>query len=251
MGIVSRETEKERLGFLIEEQLSSWGNEVGWDRVRMLIRYAELLGGYEKANVIGDRGLERIVKRHVLDSLSCSIGDRLAGVRDIVDIGSGGGLPGIPLAILLPAVKVLLVESARRKVTFLHRALRELDLPNVRVWCGRAEDLGRSPEHREAFQVAVSRAVGRLDEVMEYSLPLVERGGLMVAMKREISIEEIQKGERAAARLGGGEPVFEEVRFLPEVGNAGHGVVTVSKVSATPREFPRAPGKARKKPLGG
>ncbi|WP_273844851.1 16S rRNA (guanine(527)-N(7))-methyltransferase RsmG [Rubrobacter calidifluminis] len=223
---------------------------MGSGQLGLLLRYVEILASYERANVIGDRDPERIVKRHLLDSLSCASGGLMDDVRDLVDIGSGGGLPGIPLAILLPQVDVLLVESTGKKAAFMCRVIRELSISNARVWMGRVEELART-RSREGFQVAVSRAVGALDVVLEYSLPLVEIGGMAVAMKGAVSEDELSGGERAAAILGGGRPSVRPVEFLPEVGNVGHRLVLVRKESGTPGDFPRASGRIRRAPLGG
>lgn len=163
-------------------------------------RYAELLGtvGVERG-LIGPHEAERVWDRHILNSVSVAelIG---AGLR-VADIGSGAGLPGIPIAIARPDLSVVLVEPLLRRATFLSEVIDELELSSVTVVRGRAEDAGVRQEHRD-FDVTTSRAVATLDKLTRWSLPLLRGGGLMMALKGERAQAELDEQGRLMASLG-------------------------------------------------
>jgi len=163
----------------------------------------------------------------------------------LADVGSGGGVPGIPLAIARPDAQVTLIESTLKKADFLTRAVDRLGLKNVRVVGERAETVGRGAL-RESFDVAVARALGALSLVAEWCLPLVKIGGKVLAIKGERVTEELPAGERAARLLGGGGVVIHPVK-LPGVEH--HVIAEIGKIAATERRYPRPPGVAKKKPL--
>ena len=157
----------------------------------------------------------------------------------VVDVGSGGGSPGLPLAAARPDLEFVLLESIAWKCRFLEQAAAEF--PNVRVVCARAEEHG-SGVGREAYGAAVARALAPPSVALEWCLPLVALGGLAVLYTGEPDIDALA---RVAARLGGGLP---EAPRIP--GSERRHLVVVRKVAATPAGFPRRPGVARKRPLG-
>src|SRR5918997_6880320 len=163
-----------------KRQLSDWGIEVGVDAEKVLLAYANLLSRYEKANVIGTRDFEEILQKHILDSLSCLLFEPLYEAKRVADIGSGGGLPGIPLAVLLPGAEVTLMEATGKKTAFLRSASEELGLANVRVVNARVEESGREADNRAGYDVCTVRALARLSVVAEYSLPLLRLGGTAI-----------------------------------------------------------------------
>ena len=184
-------------------QLSDWGVYIGPDAEEQLLVYAHLLSRYEKANVIGTTDFEEILQRHILDSLSCLLFLPLYEASRVADIGSGGGLPGIPLAVMLPGAEVTLLEATGKKAAFLRYASEELGLANVWVVNARVEESGREEVHRAAYDACTVRALARLSVVAEYCLPLLRPGGTVVAMKGRLDAEERYEGERALAELGG------------------------------------------------
>src|SRR4051794_29698257 len=125
----------------------------------------------------------------------------------LVDVGSGGGVPGIPLAIVRPDARVLLVESTKKKAAFLRSAVAELGLRNVTVSDQRVEDVARAEEHRERYDVAVARAVAALAWLAEWCLPLVKKGGRVLAMKGQRAADELPAAARAIKYVNGGQPV--------------------------------------------
>ncbi|MDR0360261.1 MAG: 16S rRNA (guanine(527)-N(7))-methyltransferase RsmG [bacterium] len=173
----------------------------------------------------------------VRDSLALL--DHLGGAVSVVDVGSGGGMPGIPLQLARPDLRVTLLESDRRKAAFLVHAAASLDL-TVEVVAERAEDAGRGPL-REAFDAAVCRALGPMPVVAELCLPLVRTGGRLLAMAGQVK----PFGE-AARLVGGGEP---EVLAAPTGARSSGRVIAVPKVAPTPDRYPRRPGVPQRRPL--
>ena len=164
----------------------------------------------------------------------------------LADVGSGGGVPGIPLAIARPDAKVLLIESTQKKAAFLKTTIEELGLKNISVSSMRAEDVGNSSS-RETFDIVTARAVGTMVFLVEWCLPLVKKGGSLLAMKGAKITEELPAALRAIRTLGGGEPKVHPVA-LPET--AHHVVVEIRKVALTSHRYPRSPSSAKGQPLG-
>lgn len=168
----------------------------------------------------------------------------LGDATRVVDVGSGGGLPGLPLKLARPELEMTLIEADQAKAAFLVQAVARLGLRGVEVLAVRAEDAGRDPRHREAYDVAVARAVAALPALAELCLPLVKVGGRLLAQKTRA--EDVQAAARAIATLGG------EVRSVEQAPSAarGHGVVVVvDKVRPTPDAYPRRPGLPVRRPL--
>jgi 16S rRNA (guanine527-N7)-methyltransferase len=235
---------------LLEAQALAWGLRIDEGQRGALMKYAGLLATYDRANVIGTRDLDGILLSHVLDSLGCFLHEPLSRAGSLADVGSGGGLPGIPIAIMRPELSTVLVESTGKKATFLRHAVDCLGLGGVRVANARAEELGRASEHRGAYGAVTTRAVARLSVVAEYCVPMLEVGGSAIVMKSRIDPEELSEGTAAAGTLGAKVAGVVPVLMLPEVGHKERNLVIVEKIRATPRAYPRRPGTAVKKPLG-
>jgi 16S rRNA (guanine527-N7)-methyltransferase len=190
---------------------------------------------------------EEAIDIHVADSLSGLSDARLARAESVVDIGSGAGLPGLVLAAVMPQAQVDMLESVRKKCAFIEHAASELELPDARAVCARAEHWGAG-EGAGAYAAATARAVGRLATVVEYAAPLLELGGILVAWKGRRDTEEESAAERAAAILGM-TPVGAE-RVEPFAGSRNLHLHIYRKESPCPEGYPRRPGMARKRPLG-
>ena len=235
---------------LIEAQAAEWG--VSLDEVLLdgLLWYGRLLASYDRANVIGTRDLERIMLDHVLDSLSCFLHKPLMGAGRLADVGSGGGLPGIPISIVRRDLRTTLIESTGKKADFMRLAAERLALEHVAVANARVEDLGRARKYRGANEVVTSRAVARLSVLAEYCVPLLEVGGQAIAMKGPLEREELEEGVRAAGVLGAKIGGVERVEMLPEVGEKVRNLVIIRKEGETPARYPRKAGMVAKRPLG-
>lgn len=215
---------------------------IGAEREALLRRFLErLLETNRSFNLTAITDPNEAWDKHVLDSLSLLPDLReLAADSSIVDIGSGGGLPALPLAIALPGLRFTLLEATAKKASFLEATARDLGLGNVSVVCDRAENFARGPE-REGFQAATSRAVSRLPVLLELTLPLVAVGGVSLAIKGEQAAQEVEEAENALKVL---KASVEELRRTPT------GVVTrIRKLAATPAKYPRRPGEPKRSPL--
>lgn len=196
---------------------------------------------------------EQVQRRHFLESAALTVALREEGLlpaegqHPLIDVGSGGGFPGVPMKILLPRLSLTLVEATAKKATFLRRLLKELDLGDVQVLPGRAETLAREAPHREAYQLAVSKAVAPLPTLLELTLPFLRVGGVLAAPKGSGVDEELARSGLALALLGG---ILEKVRPLA-IPYARHPqtLVLVRKQSPTPPRYPRRPGIPKKRPL--
>ena len=215
-----------------------------------LLGYGELLASYDKANVIGTRDLDRILLDHVLDSLSCFLHEPLREAGTLADVGSGGGLPGIPIGIVRPELTITLIESTGKKADFLRHAVEQVTAESVEVVNARVEEIGRMQEHRGVYDIVTTRAVARLSVVAEYCLPMLQVGGWVIAMKAGIDGEEYEEGRRAVNALGARVAGTEPVGMLPEGGVKARNLVILVKVRETPRRYPRKVGKAARRPLG-
>ncbi len=168
----------------------------------------------------------------------------LGDARTLADVGSGGGLPGLPLKIARPQLEVTLIEADQAKAAFLVQASAGLGLHGVEVVARRAEDAGRDPRYRERFDVVVARAVAPLPALVELCLPLVRVGGRMLAQKTEK--EDVGAAARAIELLGGS---LQTTAPAPSAARRGGTVVEVSKVAPTPDLYPRRAGVPARKPL--
>lgn len=212
-------------------------------------RYAELLHTWnQKINLTGITSPEDIRVKHFLDSLSCQLVMEGTPHDKVVDVGTGGGFPGLPLKLLYPEMHLSLVESTAKKTAFLSRVVQELGLNRVVVVTSRAEIVGQQPEHREQYDWALARAVALLPVLVEYLLPLVRIGGHVLAQKGESTEEELASAGDAIELLGG---EIKEVRpvELPGVGDKRF-LIVIKKTSPTPDKYPRRVGIPAKRPLG-
>jgi 16S rRNA (guanine527-N7)-methyltransferase len=186
------------------------------------------------------------VAAHVLDALAAVAMLRQEGVRALLDLGSGGGYPGLPLAIALPAERALLVDSIGKKARFLATAVAGLGLADrVEVAAERAETMAVDPRHRERWPAVTARAVAALPELVELAFPLLAPGGLLVAWKRSAIGEERARAMPALVALGGG--TLDILRVAPPA-PAGHVLVVCRKTGGTPSGWPRSPAERVRHP---
>jgi 16S rRNA (guanine527-N7)-methyltransferase len=170
--------------------------------------------------------------------------EHLGDARKVVDVGSGGGLPGLPLKIARPELLVTLIEADQAKAAFLVQACAQLGVTGVEVLARRAEELGRDPRLRESFDLAVARALAPMPVLVELCLPFVRVGGRLLAQKTDK--EEVAAARHAIELLGGS---LDGIVAAPSNARRSGTVITVTKISPTPAAYPRRPGVPARKPL--
>lgn len=235
---------------LLEEGARRWGLDLASEALtNFQTYYEELIAWNERANLTAITDYQEVQIKHFLDSLSCLL--VLAGLPidrwRHLDIGAGAGFPGLPLKIARPQMELVLLEAKKKRVGFLQHLVERLELPEVAIIRGRAEELGQRQGHRERYDLVLARAVATLPVLLEYALPLCRMGGIFLAQKGPDIREELETSQVALRVLGGR---LREVRGLELLHSMGHrNLVVVEKVTSTPEKYPRRPGVPAKRPL--
>lgn len=230
----------------LQEAAESIGVRLDAQQARQMEAFWRLLQEEnQRQNLTGIETDEEAIGKHFLDSLSVLRMTSWPASGRVLDVGTGAGFPGIPLAISNPHLKVSLMESVGKKCQFLEKAARQLEL-SIAVMNMRAEDAGRRPLFRESFDAVVARALAPMPVACEWCLPLVRVGGVFIAMRGAQGMDDLQQAVRAIRVLGG---EVEEVMELDIPGAGRRVLAAIRKRAATPARFPRPGGQARKRPL--
>lgn len=215
------------------------------NEIEKFYQYMKLLLEWnEKINLTAITDESEIIRKHFIDSLTIS--KLIKEDTIVVDVGTGAGFPGMPLAIT-KKVKVTLVDSLNKRINFLNIVKEYIELDNVNTVHGRAEEVGQNEKYREKFDYAVSRAVAPINVLLEYMLPLVKVGGYCLCMKGPKVIDEMQGIENVAEKLGGKYIKLEELEIPGE--ESRKNVIIIKKVESTNKKYPRKPGTPAKQPL--
>ena len=209
--------------------------------------YELLLAWNEKINLTAITEPKEVAIKHMIDSLSCLDEKVFPMGASVIDVGTGAGFPGIPLKIFRPDLKLTLLDSLNKRIKFLQEVVERLELNEVECIHARAEEGARNKALREKFDVAVSRAVARLQVLAEYCMPFVRIGGSFVALKGMKYAQEAEEGQRAIKALGGTACRAVPVQ-LPSLEDK-RAVLYIKKVKATPKTYPRKAGTPDKNPL--
>lgn len=209
-------------------------------------KYMELLLDWnEKINLTAITEQNDIILKHFVDSLT--IQKYLKNNVKVVDIGTGAGFPGIPLAIMNKTNKFTLVDSLNKRINFLNEVKQNIKLDNITAIHSRAEDFGQNKLYREKFDIAVSRAVANLSVLLEYLLPSIKVGGKVICMKGSQIEEELKEAKFCIKELGGTINKIEDF-YLPDT-DMKRNIVVIEKVKSTPKKYPRKAGVPSKQPL--
>jgi len=210
--------------------------------------YSDLLLAWsQRMNITAVLEPQKIESRHFLDSLTCILATGNLNGLSMIDVGSGGGFPGLPLKIAFPGLKLVLLESVGKKTEFLQVVVDTLHLEYVQVINQRAEVLGQDPKHRESYDWAAARAVSKLRVLAEYLLPFCKIGGHMLAQKGRNLALELDNAQNAVTILGGER--YQIFQAPPFQDSQDSKIIVVKKVRKTPLKYPRRPGIPAKRPL--
>jgi len=201
----------------------------------------------EKMNLTGITEEGQVYIKHFYDSITPAFYFPFDKVQTVVDIGGGAGFPSIPLKICFPHLKMTIIDSLNKRMSFLTHVASELGLENVQPVHGRAEDRGQEPAYREGFDLVVARAVARLNLLSEFCLPFARVGGHFVALKGAEITPELNEAKKAIKTLGGKTRKVETFQLLEDAGERN--IVVIEKIEATPKGYPRKAGVPAKKPL--
>lgn len=230
-----------------------WQETLGWQptpaqKHQFELLYDLILAGNRQLNLTRITEPQEFGEKHLWDSLR-GVARLLSAPASIkvIDIGTGGGFPGLPVAIARPDWQVTLLDSTRKKITFLQTLLTPLSLDQVRTVCDRAEPMGQHPAHREQYDLALIRAVGAAAVCAEYALPLVKVGGLVVLYRGQWQAEETEAFRPAVSQLGGQIETIDA--FKTPLSHSDRHCLYLRKITPTPSQFPRPVGVPTQNPL--
>lgn len=234
--------------YAMEKAAQAYGVALSPQQIASFARYNDLLLVWnEMMNLTAITDPEQVAVKHMIDSLSCCRADVFAQNATVIDVGTGAGFPGLPLKIWREDIQLTLLDALQKRVNFLNCVAEELKLENVCILHSRAEDGAKERAYREQFDVAVSRAVARLNVLCELCLPFVRPGGYFVALKGAQYAEEMAEAKKAAEILGGRIESAALVQ-LPGIDDV-RAVIYIKKTGKTPLSYPRRAGIPEKNPL--
>ena len=235
----------------LSARLTACGIPHAADLPGKLLRYHEMLMDWNtRMDLTAVTEEAEMIDKHYVDSLSAlAVPGLIPTTGSLIDVGTGAGFPGLPLALACPDMKVTLMDAQQKRLNFLQAVIDDLGVRNVTLVHARAEDGAQFPNHREKYDVAVARAVASLAVLSEYLLPYVRVGGKAVCWKGPALLEELPQGRKAAFLLGG--KVQEPISVTFPGRDWQHMLLPIHKTAKTARQYPRKAGTPGKSPLGG
>ncbi len=237
---------------ILKKALEMKGISVDEDTVKKFQEYMEgILYWNEKINLTNITDRNEFIIKHFIDSIICLDYDQYRDAERIIDVGTGGGFPGIPLAIASPDKDFILMDSLNKRLKIIDELCEEIGIKNVTTVHARAEELAKNKTHREKYDLCVSRAVANMAVLSEYCLPFIRVGGYLLSYKGPDAKREIQDAKNALTILGGRVEKICDGN-LEEFGidhGIDHKIVIIKKIKNTPSKFPRKAGTPAKEPL--
>lgn len=215
---------------------------------KQFLQYYELLKEWNKVmNLTAITEYEDVMEKHFVDSVSLAREIDFSGCETLIDVGTGAGFPGLPIKIIYPHIKVVLLDSLNKRIKFLNTVVENLELSEVTAIHGRAEDVAKDKKYREQFDICVSRAVANLSSLSEYCLPFVKKGGIFVSYKSGSVEEEAEQANNAVKMLGG--KINRIEKFVLPNSVIERSFIIIDKKKETPGRYPRKAGIPVKEPL--
>ena len=233
----------------MKSSFNKYGLQLDQTMCNQFEKYFDLLIDWnQRMNLTTITEKNEVIQKHFIDSvlLLTKYDSVKLENKNIIDVGTGAGFPGIPLAIMLPKTNFVLIDSLDKRITFLKTVLEELQLSNVTLYHGRAEDYGKDISFREQFDYCVSRAVAPLPILLEYCSPFVKVDGTLLLYKSKKADQEIQDSEHALDELNW---KVGDIYTLSDDENYKRYIIEIHKTNSTPVKYPRKAGKPKKNPL--
>lgn len=216
------------------------------EQIKKYFEYMTLLLDWnEKINLTAITEVDDVILKHFIDSMT--IFKYIENEESIIDVGTGAGFPGIPIAIMKKDVKITLLDSLNKRINFLNEVCCELKINNVETIHGRAEEIGKNKEHREKYDIAVSRAVANMSTLSEYLIPLVKIGGKCICMKGSEIEQELEQAKFAIKELGG--KIEKVEKFTLPDSDMERNIIIIKKIKETSNKYPRKAGMPSKDPI--
>ncbi len=219
---------------LTEKQITDF-----YDYMNLLIEWNK------KVNLTAITEMDDVILKHFIDSIT--ILKYLKEDDRIIDVGTGAGFPGIPVAIMNSNFNITLLDSLNKRIMFLDEVCKKLELKNIKTIHGRAEDFGQDNQTREKYDISVSRAVANLATLSEYLLPFVKVSGICICMKGPDAENEIEEAKFAIKEFGG--KIEKVEKFMLPDSNMERNIIIIKKIKETPKKYPRKAGTPSKQPL--
>ena len=233
---------------LLLEKVNELSISLNEKQIEQFIKFYHLLVEWNKVmNLTGITEYEEVVEKHFIDSLSLVKAIDIYECKNVIDIGTGAGFPGIPLKIAFPHLKITLLDSLNKRIKFLNTVIDELGLEDIHTIHGRAEDFAKQEDYREQYDLCVSRAVANLSTLSEYCLPYVKVDGMFIPYKSGDIEEELYNSKKAVQILGG--KIENTIKFELPGTDIGRSFVKIKKIKNTGKKYPRKAGLPSKEPL--
>ena len=232
------------------QELSKRNFKLNENQINQFNQYfTSLIETNKKVNLTRITEKDDVYLKHFFDSITplFTFGEIFTKSQTLCDVGAGAGFPSIPLKIMVPELRVTIVDSLGKRLKFLQELVTQLDLKNVALVHGRAEDVGQNKQYREQFDIVTARAVANMAVLSEYCLPLVKKNGNFIALKGPKAEDELNSSQKALKTLGGKTTVVKELQ-LPH-SSEDRTLILVKKVQATPKKYPRQAGTPHRKPI--
>ncbi|MCE9677340.1 16S rRNA (guanine(527)-N(7))-methyltransferase RsmG [Paraclostridium bifermentans] len=233
---------------ILKKGIEDLGLKCSDETIDKFSKYREILVEWnQKMNLTGIEEEKEVYIKHFLDSVAAVKKGYIKDGMSIIDVGTGAGFPGLPLRICLENSKVTLLDSLNKRINFLSEVCTNINIDDIELIHGRAEDFGKDEKYREQYDIATARAVAGLPILMEFCVPLIKVGGYFVCLKGPNADTELEESRKAMEVLG--LEFVEKIDVeLPEI-ELKHNIVVFKKVNSTPAKYPRKAGKPVKTPI--